>query len=373
MRICSLILVMIPLLLACDKILLGEDEPIISLEENLQTPLALNDGWEVADLASQNINVQPIHQLVNHIQKNPNNIHSLLVVRNNKLVLESYFTGWHRDRVHALRSVSKTFMSTLTGIAVDKGYFAVDEKVSDFLPEYAGLMNDQKRSIEVRHLLTMTSGIEWDEKSYPGEDLRNDETAFDRSDHRLQFLFEREMIAAPGKSFVYNSALPVVEAAIIRQKAGIHAHTFAEENLFKPLNITNYFWRTNESDGYVTAIGPLFLCSRDMAKLGQLFLDSGTWNGQRIISKRWVKDATTAFTGNEDRAEGYGYHWWTARYYVSAKQFKVFYARGSGGQYIFVVPDLNSVVVFTSGNYPPLNQTAPVNMFVNVIMPAMMQ
>jgi CubicO group peptidase (beta-lactamase class C family) len=165
--------------------------------------------------------------------------------------------------------------------------------------------------------------------------------------------------------------LPVVEAAIIKEKTGIHAHVFAEENLFKPLNITNYFWRTNERDGYVTAIGPLFLCSRDMAKLGQVFLDSGTWKGNRIISKEWVKNATTAFTGYEERADGYGYHWWTARYNIYGKRVKVFYARGSGGQYIFVVPDLNSVVVFTSGNYPPLKQSAPVEMLVNIIIPAM--
>ncbi|HEX5169128.1 MAG TPA: serine hydrolase domain-containing protein [Cyclobacteriaceae bacterium] len=219
----------------------------------------------------------------------------------------------------------------------------------------------------------MTSGIEWDEKTYPGDDLRNDETAFDVSDHRFRYLFEKEMANTPGKSFKYNSALPVVEAAIIHKTTGVQANIFAEEHLFKPLNITNYYWRTNEKDGYVTAIGPLFLVPRDMAKLGQLFLDSGQWKGVQVVSKNWVKDATTTFIGNEKSADGYGYHWWTAVYFLKDMTVRVFFARGSGGQYIFVVPDLNSVVVFTGGNYPPRNQGAPVDMFVKVIMPAMIE
>lgn len=372
MRLSMMILVIVPILCSCDSMLLGDDDPIISLEENLQPPPSLNDGWEVSDLTSQNINASRIHQLVTNIQENPNNIHSLLIVRNNKLVMETYYTGWHRERVHALRSVSKTFMSTLTGIAIEQGYFTIDQKVSDFFPEYAELMNDQKKEIQIKHLLTMTSGIKWDEKTYQSDDMRNDETAFDRSDHRLQYLFEKEMASIPGENFVYNSALPVVESAIIEKTTGLHSVVFAEENLFKRLGITNYFWRTDEHDGYVSAIGPLFLCSRDMAKLGQLFLDSGQWKGQQIISKHWMIDATATFSGSEPAAEGYGYHWWTARYTVSGKQVRIFFARGSGGQYIFVAPDFNAVVVFTSGNYPPLNQAAPVGMLVNIILPAML-
>jgi CubicO group peptidase (beta-lactamase class C family) len=366
-----MIMILAMSLASCDKMFLGEDEPIIGLDENLQSPPALGDGWDVADLASQDVDAQSIQRLVSFIQEKPSNIHSLVIVRNNKLVLESYFTGWHRNRVHALRSVSKTFMSTLVGIAVDKGHFSVDQKVSDLLPEHAALTSGKNKQIEVRHLLTMTSGIKWDEKTFSGGDLRNDETAFDRSDQRLTYLFENEMAALPGSEFEYNSALPVVESAIIKQATGIHAHVFADEHLFKPLGITDYFWRTDPNDGYVTAIGPLFLRSRDMAKLGQLFLDSGTWKGQRIISKQWVKDATTTFTGDETTGDGYGYHWWTARYNISGKEIRTFYARGSGGQYIFVVPEFDVVVVFTSGNYSPLNQSAPVGMLTNVILPAM--
>ncbi|HZY80233.1 MAG TPA: serine hydrolase [Cyclobacteriaceae bacterium] len=370
MRHFVIILFFLPFLAGCDKVLLGDSDPVIPLEENLQTPPALNDGWETSDLASQQIDIAPIHRLVSFIQNTPNNIHSLVIIRNNKLVLESYYTGWHRDRVHALRSVSKTFMGTLTGIAIGKGHFTLDRSASEFLPEYAGLMNDQKRQIRIRHLLTMTSGINWDEKTYEPEDLRNDETAFDRSDERLSYLFEKNMAFPPGQEFEYNSALPVVEAVIIRQATGIHATDFADENLFKPLGITNRYWRTDRNDGYITAIGPLFLTPRDMAKLGQLYLDSGMWKGNRILSKQWVKEATTNFRGDEASGDGYAFHWWTGLYNVAGKTIKIYNARGSGGQYIFVAPDMNAVVVFTSGNYDS-RQDAPVGMLTNIILPAM--
>ena len=371
MRTVWFILTLALLVVSCDNMLLGDDEPIVPLEENLQPPPVLNDGWDASDLASQNIDAARVQRMIEFIQNNPNNIHSVIIVRNNKLVSESYFTGWHRERLHALRSVSKTFVSTVTGIAIEKGYYSVDSAVAGFLPEYAGSMGDGKQQIQIKHLLTMTSGIDWDEKTYPSDDPRNDETSFDRSDQRLQYLFEKKMAFRPGEHFEYNSALPVVEAAIIHKATGLDVPVFAEENFFKSLGITNYFWRTDENDGYLTAIGPLFLCPRDMAKLGQVFLDSGVWKGQRIVSKQWVKDATTTFIGNADDGEGYGYHWWTARYDVAGEKIEVFYARGSGGQYIFVIPSRNAVVVFTSGNYPPRRQDAPVGMLMNIIVPSM--
>src|SRR5688572_26593360 len=105
----------------CDKTLLGDEDALIGLEENLKAPPALNDDWEVSTLAAQNIDAEPIHNLIRSIQKNPRNIHSLLIFRNNTLVSESYFCGWFRERLHASRSASKSFISTLVGIAIDQG------------------------------------------------------------------------------------------------------------------------------------------------------------------------------------------------------------------------------------------------------------
>ena len=147
------------------------------------------------------------------------------------------------------------------------------------------------------------------------------------------------------------------------------ADVFSEKYLLEPLSISNYYWRKNEKDGIITAIGPLFLTPRDMAKLGQLFLDNGQWKGNQIISSKWVNEATTTFIGNESTASGYGYNWWTVTY---SSGIRLYVARGFGGQYIFVIPSLNAVVVFTAGNFPPFNQQIQVGMLTNRILPAML-
>lgn len=355
--------------ISCDEIILGNEDHLISLEENLKPPPALSDGWEVSTLVAQNIKADPILHLIKSLQQESHNIHSLLIFRNNTLVSESYFDGWHRNRLHASRSASKSFISTLVGIAIDKGKIgSVNQKVFDFFPEYTDLNNAQKSQLKILHLLTMTTGLQWDEKT-KSEGPGNDEYELDLSNERVRFLLERPMVSTPGDRFVYNSGCPVLETAIIKKTTGEDPEIFAKENLFTPLSITHYYWR-KYSDGLISAVGPILLCPRDMAKLGQLFLDGGKWKGNQIVSADWVGHATATFTGNEDNATGYGYHWWTVKYTVNDDPIRIFFASGSGGQYIFVVPDFNAVVVFTGGNYPPLNQSRPYEIMKNVILPA---
>jgi CubicO group peptidase (beta-lactamase class C family) len=358
---------------ACDNMLLGDQDAVINLEENLQAPPPLDDGWEVSDLTTEKIDAARIRNWVTNLHKEPKNIHSVLIIRNNKLVTEAYFQGWHRERLHTLRSASKSFVSTLTGIAVDKGYITIDEKLFDFFPDYAYLNNDPKKEmIEIKHLLTMTAGFRWDEKTYSYPDKRNDEFSLDTNDDRIGFILGKEMEATPGTKFIYNSGCPFLQAAILKRVTGEDIYTFSDKHFFKPLTITNYFWR-QEGDGIIPATGPLFLCSRDMAKLGQLFLDKGKWKGVQIVSSAWVDEATTTFIGNEDNEEGYGYNWWTGRAMIKDQNVRIFMARGNGGQFIFVVPDFNAVVVFTGGNFDPVdNPPSPYRMLTNAILPAMM-
>lgn len=366
----QIILILFVLLtISCDKALLSTEDQMVSLEDNLKPPSALNDGWEVSTLTAQNIKPEPIQNLIKSLQKEPRNIHSLLIFRNNKLVSESYFNGWTRDRLHASRSASKSFISTFVGIAIDKGKISsVNQKVFDFFPEYADLNNAQKSKMEIRHLLTMTAGLQWNEWNHP-DGPGDDEYDLDISNDRIRFFFQKPMVSDPGRNFVYNSGCPVMEAAIIKKAIGEDVETFAEKNFFTPLNIRNYYWRKH-TDGLITAVGPILLRPRDMAKLGQLFLDGGKWKGNQIVSANWVSNATATFTGSEDRAAGYGYHWWTAKYTVNNNPDRMFFAAGTGGQYIFVAPSVNAVVVFTGGNFPPLNDGAPIGIVTNRILPA---
>jgi CubicO group peptidase (beta-lactamase class C family) len=359
------------LAVGCDEVLLGDQDNVVSLEENLLPPPMLNDGWEVSDPASEGIETDRIHTFIKNLHANHKNIHSVLIIRNNKLVSESYFAGWHRERLHTLRSASKSFISTLTGIAADKGYLTIDQKVFDFFPEYAHLRNSEKEIIEIKHLLTMTSGLKWDEKTYVYDRVRNDELALDASDDRLGYILGKEMESSPGEKFVYNSGGPFLQAEILRRVTGEDIYVYSEKHFFKPLGITNFFWR-KERDGQIPAAGPLFLCPRDMAKLGQLFLDGGKWKGTQIVSPEWVSEASATFIGNELSQAGYGYNWWTARETINDQQVRIYMARGNGGQFIFVIPDLNAVVAFTGGNFNAgYGAPSPYDMLTNIIIPAM--
>lgn len=357
---------------SCDDLLLGEHEAVVSLEENLQPPPFMEDGWEVSTPDVEGIDANRVQNWLKAVHANPNYIHSVLIIRNNKLVAEAYFSGWNRGRLHTLRSVSKSFISTLTGIAVDKGFIAPTEKVFNFFPQYSHLIDDErKEQIEIRHLLTMTSGFHWDEKTYPFFDRRNDQYGLDAGHDRLAYILGKPMAANPGTMFLYNSGCPFLQAAIIEEATGQSIREFSDLHFFKRLNISNYYWRI-ENDGMIPSMGPLFLRPRDMAKLGQLFLDHGMWKGERIISDTWVDAATSTFIGNESSAQGYGYNWWTVIKTIKGQQVRFCMARGSGGQYIFVVPAFNLVVTFTAGNFDDdFVSGSGFDMLLGVILPSM--
>lgn len=351
----------------CDNLFLGDEDQVIPLEENLMTPAATDDGWDVSSLASENINAAKIEQLVRNIQNDPRNLHSMLIVRNNKLVLDAYFNGWHKDRIHDQRSASKSVNSILVGIAIDRNYIQdVDQRVFQFFPEYEHLNNDQKNEIRIKHLLTMTAGLDWDQSN--NSKGVNDEAVMEESKDWLRYVLGKDMAFTPGERFVYNSGCSNLLAGIIKKSTGDHSNVFAEKYLFSPLHITKYFWR-RQDDGLCNAGAGLLLRPRDMAKIGQLFLDSGSWKGNQVVSRQWVKASTTAFMGQD---EDYGYQWWTSTYTAGDNPVPAFSAAGNGGQYIFVVPGLNLVVVFTGGNYAPLNQGQPHGLMRNIIVPAML-
>jgi CubicO group peptidase (beta-lactamase class C family) len=363
------LLVLNVLTTSCDSVLLGEDEAFRTAEENLQPPPDLNDGWEVSTLEAENINRAPIENVIRRLHQDPRRVHSLLLIKNNKLVLESYFEGWHRNRLQSLRSASKSFASTLIGIAIDKQFISsVEEPLYTFFPEYADLFIEEKKSIQLKHVLSMTSGFKWNQ--FDSNDESNDENQMGKTDDALRFVIEKDLISTPGKSFLYNSGNSDLLMGVLHNSTGIYADKFAEEHLFKPLGITDYEWITHKN-GFINAGWGLFLKPRDMAKLGQLFLDSGLWKGQQVVSKRWVKQAASKFiTANQ--WQDYGYQWWLEERTVKGRTIRSIQAQGNGGQVIFVVPELNAVVVFTGGNYGSKEGQIPYTLFGNFILNALL-
>ena len=348
-------------------------------------PPKLKDGWETGSLSDEGIDVNLMRAMLERIRTGEyKNIQSVLVVKNGKLVVEEYFPRQEQDRreqmlrrfaPQEMTSATKSVTSILIGIAIDQHLISgVDEKVATFFPEYADIFaGADKARLRLRDLLSMSAGLAWDEWTRPYSDPLNDHVRMIRSDDPIRYVFELPVVAAPGTKFAYNSGLSVVLGQIIFKVSGLRADTFAERHLFAPLGITDHYW-TKYPDEIVQAGGGLYLRPRDMAKLGQLFLNGGRWQGKQIVSEEWVRQSTenhidAAQIPAAARAEGYGYQWWLGSFKAGNRVVKSYSARGRGGQFIIVFPDQHMVAVFTSGADNPLT-FQPLDILQRDILPA---
>jgi len=348
--------IIILMLVICTFSCNDKDDDIIY---KYSVPASTGDGWEVASLSSVGMDDTPITQFMNELLNNLNHkIHGILIIKDGKLVLEEYFPGFRFyqgpyteydwETSHDLASVSKSFTATLIGLAIDKGYIPnLDQKVLDYFPEYKDLNEDSKNTITLEHLLTMSSGLEWDESTYPYIDERNDIYRIQHASDPILFTLNKPLISEPGTLFYYNSGLTTVIGAIIKQATGLGVDEFAAENLFAPLGINEYSWYTLPS-GVIYTSGDLKLVPRAMAKLGELYLENGKWNGQQILSEWWINESSKPQL-NVDQFWDYGYHWWLHTYEINSEKIESYSARGWGGQNIIVFPSLDMVVVTTAG------------------------
>jgi parallel beta-helix repeat protein len=263
---------------------------------------------------------------------------------------------------HPLYSVTKSFSSALIGIAIKEGFIdGVLHKVLDFFPNRTfANMDSQKEAITLEHLLTMTSGLPWDEWTYQYGDPRNDATQMMLSSDPVQFVLDRPMVSIPGTTWVYNGGGSHLLSAIVNETTGTDTEAFAREHLFNPLGISNLFWGRDPFQRIPWGFMGLDLTPLDMAKFGYLYLNNGTWDGQQIIQADWVTESArphfSAWPGWR-----YGYQWWIG------PRDNIFVARGYMGQNIIVAPDYNIVVVFT-GSY--LYGPEGVQLFYDYILPA---
>jgi CubicO group peptidase (beta-lactamase class C family) len=276
-------------------------------------------------------------------------VHSMLLVKEGRLVFEEYFYGQDRDQKHTMASVTKSITSILFGIALEQGKIeSLDQKVYTYFPQYSGTRwIDQQYDITLRHVLSMTAGLEWNEK-IPYTDPRNDNTAMNASDDWLRYIFDREMTGVPGKKYEYNSGLSFLLGEVIREATGENADRFAKKYLFEPLGIREVTWRTN-AQGLCDTGGGLFLRPRDAARISQVMLDGGRWQGHQIVPGEWVRESTSQQTRPNDYA--YGYQWHLKRFTLMNTALGCIQAAGFGGQFLMLFPALALVVLFTAGDY----------------------
>lgn len=294
-------------------------------------------------------------------------LHNVLIIKNGYIVAEQYYSEYTADSLHPIYSCTKSITSALMGIAIDKGYIeSVDEKVVNYFPEYEfENPSEQKDNINIENLLTMSAGFEWFEMEYSYDDDQNSFYQWIRSDDRIQFVLDLPLVTVPGEAFNYNTGISHVLSAIIQRSTGVRTDLFAKEHLFEPVGISDYNWHI-DSKNIATGGHGLRLYPRDMAKIGYLYLKHGIWDGEQIIPENWIDASSMAHIQRKYIPEFYyGYHWWV-------KLNSYYNAVGANGQWIYVIPEYDLVVVFTNNFNADeyLQLTTPERLVNTYIIPA---
>jgi CubicO group peptidase (beta-lactamase class C family) len=270
-------------------------------------------------------------------------VHSLLVERHGVLVAEEYFAGYGRDSLNLVWSVTKSFTSTLIGLAIAAGFIDdVDQPIGDFLGNVVEDLAEDKRQITVRNLLTMSSGIPWVEGG-----LSSEYPEWMAAPNQVRYYLDKDIEHAPGTYFDYSDGGAHLAGVVLQEAVGRTSLDFAWQHLFGPLGFADARWDTDKQGYNLGGVG-LRVRAVDMVKLGRLFKDGGRWNGARVLPEAWVLDATAphiSWDRNDPHpTRSYGYFWWVA----DCGGVPCYRASGYGGQLIVVVPSLDLVVVTTS-------------------------
>lgn len=269
----------------------------------------------------------------------------------------NYFNPeWHpyyrRGELHTLQSVTKTVTSVVFGVAIARKEFPPDLETPImrwFDATKVANLDDCKRRITLRHLLTMTAGIDWNE-DLPNDDPRNSVAQMEASADWVRFVIDRPMAHEPGTVFAYSSGATQLLSHIFKKETGKDIDDYARKYLFGPLGIKQYYWKRSPT-GLADTEGGLYLKPYDLAKIGYLFLRNGVWDGKQVVTGDWVKASVAPSVAEARPGRSYGFQWWLYPY--SGKHGQLAWAaQGFGGQRLIVVPERDMVLVFTGWNIP---------------------
>lgn len=323
-----------------------------------QKPQDAGDGWPTDEASAVGFDENALATLVNQIQQTNVSeptaplIHSILIARHGKLVLDEYFFGHDKQRPHDLRSGAKTFASVLVGATIQKGYSVnINAPILSYLRSYASISNQdaRKREITLNHLMTMSSGLACDENdnNSPGSEsaLQSQTTQPDW----YKFMLDLPMQYRPGEHYAYCSGGVNLIGGVVHSITGRWLVEYFDNTVAKPLDIRHYHMNlTPTGDLYFG--GGMRLRSRDYLKFGQLYLDRGTWKGRQIVGPEWVKESTAPqITATPQSSDGFDWHLYQLR--AGDRTYREYEANGNGGQFLIVLPELDTAIVFTAGNY----------------------
>ena len=287
----------------------------------------------------QGIDSKLLVDMLEKIKEENLKIRSVLIIRNDYLILESYIHPYNRYVTHDVKSVSKSIISSVVGIALRENIIdSLNQKIIDLLPEYFPVDVDSlKKKITLAHLLSMSTGLDLDENGPIMREIMSKEDW-------IKATFERPMVSAPGEQFAYSTLLTHSMSIILTKLSGMRLLDLSNKYLFEPLGIKQVHWEKGP-DGYDSGGDKLWITPLAMAKIGYLYLNDGRWGNDQIVPAEWVKESIiNRFDEFPDsNFSGYGYWWWLGK-------DKNYYARGAFGQIISVYPDKDMVIVFTGAD-----------------------
>jgi CubicO group peptidase (beta-lactamase class C family) len=286
----------------------------------------------------QGMRSEVLAEMLMEIEDNEYALDGVLVVRNGHLVLDAYVAPFGPNTRHVIHSCTKSVVSALIGIAIDMGYIeSVDQPFLEFIPgRTVANLDEGKTAMTLRDVLTMASGLRCrDSYLYAWDGLEE----MGETDDWVQYMLDLPMAEPPGSRFEYCNGGSFLLSAVIQETTGMSAQAFAEEHLFGPLGVSDFEWPANPR-GINIGWGQMKMQPHDMAKLGYLYLNRGLWEGEQVVPAHWV-EASTSKHIDATLHDGYGYQWWV-------DDAGVFLALGYAGQFIYVVPDKEVVVVFVS-------------------------
>jgi CubicO group peptidase (beta-lactamase class C family) len=331
-------------------------------------PAVTSDGWAVSSPAEQGLDPQLVCSIGSGLAMLTDaDAHGVIVIRHRVLVYERYLTGedlrgWtpvgsvphDANTLHNTESITKGVVALLVGVAFDRGWLHdLDASIFSFLPEYADLRSPDKDRITLRHLLSMTSGLDWPERALAVDDPANVVQRGRIASDPYRFVLGRSVVAGPGLVWNYNGGGVWLLGHILSKVTGRPLGDLAKVTLFEPLGINDWEWQ-QFPNGDPDTSGGLRLRPRDLAKLGQLVLDGGAWRGRLIVPADWVQQMTARQSPRGSWfgfADAYGYLWWEGRSSIGGRDIDWIAAFGRGGQRLYVVPSLDLVVVVTAGLY----------------------
>ena len=360
------------------------------------------DSWPVSVPEEQAMDGDKLSDLDSEIRDGKyGNIDGMLIIRNGHVVYDRsyendydglyadkektpgpynyYNPEWHpyykRGNLHSLQSVTKSITSALVGIAIRRKEIAdIDIPILDFFQQYdVANVDERKKSVRFRDLLTMTAGFDWDEHSIPYEDPRNVAVQMERSEDWVKFVVDRPMAHEPGTFFAYSSGVSQMLSVIMKQSTGVTVDQYAEKHLFGPLGIRDYYWKRTPQ-GLLDTEGGLYLDPHDLAKIGYLYLNDGVWSGERVLPEGWVGDSMHRWVedvapDDDDNNRGYGYQWWLMPY-EGEKESYFWAGRGYGGQLLYVFPEYQLITVFTGWNVYGTSTGIPMNVYFDAVLRA---